>query len=86
MIGGKYMAVTDAILRRIKELMKQKDNMTQYQLSKASGISQSTLSSIFTKQVKTIHFITLFDICFGLNIELTDFFACDYLKFENIER
>ena len=80
------MAITDALIRRIKELMKQNNNMTQYQLCKASGLSQSTLSSILTKQVKTIHFITLFDICFGLNIELSDFFACDYLKFENVER
>ncbi|MBQ7880787.1 MAG: helix-turn-helix transcriptional regulator [Clostridia bacterium] len=80
------MALTDAIIKRIKELMKQKNNMTQYQLCKASGLSQSTLSTILTKQVKTIHFITLFDICFGLNIELTDFFNCDYLKFENVER
>ena len=81
-----YMAITDALIRRIKELMKQNNNMTQYQLCKASGLSQSTLSSILTKQVKTIHFITLFDSCFGLNIELSDFFACDYLKFENVER
>ncbi len=80
------MKVTDAIIVRIRELMKHKDNMTQYQLCQASGLSQSTLSSIFTHQVKTIHNITLYDICFGLNIELSDFFDCDYLKFENIER
>ena len=60
--------------------------MTQYQLCKASGLPQSTVSSILTMQVNTIQFITLFDICFGLNIELTDFFDCDYLKFENVER
>ena len=79
------MLLTNALIKRIKELIKDR-KMTQYQLSKSSGLSQSTLSTILTKQVKTIHFTTLFDICFGLNIELSDFFDCDYLKFENVER
>ena len=80
------MKVTYAIIKRIKELMKLNDNMTQYELSHNSGLAQSTIGSILTGKVNTMQFITLFDICFGLNIELSDFFDCDYLKFENIER
>lgn len=79
------MKLTDGIIKRIKELMK-RDNITQYQLAEFSGLTQSTISSVLRRQVESVQIFTLFDICFGLNIELSDFFDCDYLKFENVER
>ncbi len=79
------MQLTDALIKRIKELIKDRD-ITQYELFKRSGVIPSTINMILKGKVKTIKINTLFDICFGLNIELSDFFACDYLKFANVER
>ena len=79
------MPLTDALIKRIRELIKDRD-ITQYELFKRSGVIPSTINMILKGNVKTIKINTLFDICFGLNIELSDFFACDYLKFENVER
>lgn len=79
------MKLTTAIITRIRELLK-KDHLTQYQLFKSSGVAQSTISSILKGKVNTIKLETLFDICFGLNIELDEFFSCDYFKFDSIDR
>ncbi len=79
------MLLTDALIKRIKELIDDR-KITQYELFKRSGVIPSTINMILKGKVKTIKLDTLFDLCYGLNIELSDFFACDYLKFENVER
>lgn len=56
----------------IKKLSKEK-NMTMYQLSKASGISQSTLSNIVNRGNNPSVY-TLQKICKGLQISMADFF------------
>lgn len=73
-----------AIVKRIKELLN-KNNMTQYELYKRAGVPQSTISTILNAEIKTVRLSTLYDICSGLNIELSTFFDCDYLKMENLE-
>lgn len=57
---------------RIKNLMKQK-GVTEYKLSKLSGLSQSTISNIFNRNTEpTIP--TLEAICNGLGISMAQFF------------
>lgn len=73
-----------AIAKRIKELLKEK-NMTQYELFKATGVPQSTISTILNAETKTVKLSTIYEICCGFNIELSDFFACEYLKLDNLD-
>lgn len=60
---------------RIKEMLKER-NWSVYKLSKKSGISQSTLSNMF-KRNNDPSIGTLEDICHGLGITLSQFFAND---------
>ncbi len=78
------MKLIDAISKRIKELLKQ-NNLTQYELFKRSGVPQSTISTILKGNIKTIKLSTIYDICSGLGIEISEFFNTDYLKLNNLE-
>lgn len=78
------MRLGKAVINRIKQIIKDK-GLTQYQLSKITGISQSTLSTVLSGTTETLKLTTLYEICSGLNIEFSDFFNVDYLKLENIE-
>lgn len=61
------------ILGRIKQLLDDRD-WSMYKLSKASGVPQSTLSNMFSRNnVPSIG--TLEDICKGFGITLSQFFA-----------
>lgn len=61
------------ILGRIKQLLEER-KWSMYKLSKASGVSQSTLSNMFNRNnVPSIG--TLEDICKGFGITLSQFFA-----------
>lgn len=61
------------VLNRIKELMREK-NWTLYRLAKESEISCSTLRYTIC-QNHTPSMPTLFSICEGLHITLSDFFS-----------
>lgn len=63
------------ILEKIKDLTADR-GWTIYKLSEASGISQSTLSNMFTR--KTLPSIaTLSQLCEAFNITLSEFFKED---------
>ncbi len=60
-------------LERIKELIDER-GWSMYKLSKASGVSQSTLSNMFNRN-NDPSISTLEEICRGLGITLSQFFA-----------
>lgn len=62
-------------LDRIKELVEER-GWSMYKLSKASGVSQSTLSNMFNRN-NDPSISTLEEICHGLGITLSQFFAND---------
>ena len=78
------MTITQAVAKRIKECIKQK-HITQYELFKRTGVPQSTISMIVNNKVNSIMITTIYQLCIGLDIELSDFFNVKYLKLENIE-
>lgn len=70
------------VITRISELM-EKQGWTRYQLAKASGLSQSTISNMY--QRNTVPSVaTIETICDALNISLPQFFAQDDDKFYSL--
>ena len=61
------------VVKRINDIMKNQ-GMSRYQLAKISGLSQSTLSNMNTRNT-TPSIPTVEMICNALNISLAQFFA-----------
>ena len=78
------MKLKEAFAKRLKEILKER-NLTQYALFKLTGVPQSTISTIFNSDTKSISLSTIYEICSGLNIEFSDFFNSEFLKLENID-
>lgn len=76
------MELSEAIVLRIKQLLKEK-NMKTYDLSIKSGVPRCTISLFLSRETKTIRLENLLYICEGFDIELKDFF--DDEVFKNVE-
>ena len=73
------MLLSDAIIFRINELLKQ-NNLSVYKLSYRAGISNSIISDCKRGKVKEPTISSIIHICEGLGIELKDFFDSPYFK------
>lgn len=73
------MTLTTAIQKRIRELCTQR-NITINKLASISGITQSTLNNIFSRENTKPTVSTIKKICDGLEISLSEFFNTDYFK------
>ena len=82
MKGDILMELSEAIVLRIKQLLKEK-NMKTYDLSIKSGVPRSTISLFLSRETKTIRLENLLYICEGFEMELKDFF--DDKVFKNVE-
>ena len=72
------------VMARLNEIM-EKQGLTQYQLSKLSGLAQSTLSNISARN--TIPSIpTSESICDFFNISLAQFFADENTEFYPVDK
>lgn len=78
------MNLTEAVAKRVKEMLKEK-GMTQYALFKKTGVPQSTISTLLTGNVQTIKLCTIHEICKGLEVEISEFFNKPYLKQKSIK-
>ena len=78
------MKLKEAFAKRLREILEER-GLTQYALFKLTGVPQSTISTIFNADTKSISLSTIYDICSGLNIEFSTFFDCEILKLENID-
>ena len=77
------MKLEDAVVLRIEQLCLEK-SMTKYQLFLASGVPQSTLTSIKKKRSVSAKISTLYAICEGFDISLQEFFNSPLFNRENI--
>ena len=77
------MKLEDAIILRIEQLCIEK-KMTKYDLYKASGVPQTTLTSIKKKRSGSVKMITLYWICEGFDISIQEFFNSPLFNRENI--
>lgn len=77
------MKLTDAVILRIEQLCIE-HNMNKYRLFKASGVPQSTLTSIKKKRSNSVKISTLYSICEGFGISLEQFFNSPLFARENL--
>lgn len=77
------MKLEDAVILRIEQLCIEK-KMTKYDLFKASGVPQSTLTSIKKKRSGSAKISTIYWICEGFEISLEEFFSSPLFRRENI--
>lgn len=78
------MYLNEAVAKRIKGLCKD-PSMTQYQLYIASGVPQSTLSTIMSCSYPSMKLRIIYEICEGFGITLEEFFHSPLFKRENLE-
>lgn len=77
------MGIKKAILIRLNQLCAER-NLKLNALATMSGITPSTVYSIFNKNRKDIGIIVLKKLCDGLDISVIDFFDDDIFK--NLEQ
>ncbi len=77
------MKLEDAVILRIEQLCLEK-GMTKYDLFKASGVPQTTLTSIKKKRSGSVKLITLYRICEGFEMSLKEFFTSPLFNRDNI--
>ncbi len=77
------MKLEDAVILRIEQLCLEK-NMTKYDLFVASGVPQSTLTSIKKKRSGSPKISTLYAICEGFDMSLEEFFSSQMFNRENL--
>ena len=71
------MKLIEAIGIRINNLIKERENFTQYQLGKLGGIPRATIWKIInpdTTRVKTVKVDTIYQIAATLGLSLKEFF------------
>ena len=71
------MKLIKAIGIRIENLIKERENFTQYQLGKLGGIPRATIWKIInpdTTRVKTVKVDTIYQIAATLGLSLKEFF------------
>lgn len=76
------MTINEAISRRILQYCDER-NISINKLATVSMITQSTLNNIVNSYTKDVKLLTIFRICAGLEISITQFF--DSELFDNID-
>ena len=78
------MFLNEAIAKRIAQLCAER-NMTQYQLSKKSGVPRSTLSTVMKCTFPGVKMRIIYEVCGGFEMELTEFFDSELFSRERLE-
>lgn len=78
------MKLNQAISLRLQALLSD-NSMTQYQLSSRSGVPKSTISNILHCNYDSVKLRIIHELCQGLSISISDFFACDLFEEDNLD-
>ena len=78
------MQLNEAISARLKELLDER-HMTQYQLYMRSGVPKSTIGNIVNCAYDSVKLRVIHEICQGLDIDISVFFASPLFKESNLE-
>ncbi len=78
------MKVSQAVAKRIREILKQK-KMSQYRLELNSGLSKGTFISLMYARYKSVNLSTLIIIIRTLGITINEFFDSPLFSEENLD-
>ena len=78
-IGGDEMVVREAVINRINEICDDR-GMAVNKLANLSGITPSTVYSVFDSDRKDIGIVLIKKICDGFDITLEEFFSSELFK------
>lgn len=78
------MQLNEAVSARLKELLRER-NMTQYQLYIKSGVPKSSIGNIVNCAYDSVKLRVIHEICQGLEINISDFFASPFFDESNLE-
>ena len=78
------MKLNQAISERLAGLLKEK-KMTQYQLYVKSGVPKSTIGNVINCSYESVKLRVIHEMCQGLEISITEFFASPLFSENNLE-
>lgn len=78
------MTIKDAVVERFRFLCSER-NITINELANISGITPSTVYSLFDNRRRDVSIITIKKLCDGLDITITQFFDSDIFSSLNQE-
>ena len=78
------MKLNQAVSKRLSELLNE-HNMTQYQLSMKSGVPKSTIGNIINCSYDSVKLRVIHEMCQGMGIDLSTFFASPLFEDKNLE-
>ena len=78
------MKLNEAVSQRLQELLQER-GMTQYQLSMQSGLPKSTIGNIVNCQYDSMKLRIIHEMCQGLGMNLSEFFASQLFDEDNLE-
>ena len=78
------MQLNEAVSKRLTELLNE-HSMTQYQLYMKSGVPKSTIGNLINCTYPSMKLRVIHELCQGLEIDLSDFFASPLFHEANLE-
>ena len=78
------MQLNEAVSERLAELLKE-HGMTQYQLYMKSGVPKSTIGNVSNCSYDSVKLRNIHEVCQGMNVSITDFFASPLFDESNLE-
>lgn len=78
------MQLNQAVSARLKELLQER-GMTQYQLYMKSGVPKSTIGNVINCSYDSVKLRIIHELCQGMGISITEFFASPLFEETNLE-
>lgn len=78
------MQLNEAVSKRLSELLEER-SITQYQLFMKSGVPKSTIGNLINCTYPSMKLRVIHELCQGLNIDLSEFFASPLFQETNLD-
>ena len=79
------MQLNEAMRIRLKNLMKEKNFNSSYEVTNNAGLNSSLLTDFLTNRTLYPRIDTLYLICLGMGVSLEEFFSDSLFNIENIQ-